>query len=149
MRAVVQRVSSASVTVAGQAIGTIGTGLLVFVGVADGDGPADVKYVASKVAGLRVFRDSEGRMNLSVAEAGGALLLVSQFTLLGDARRGRRPAFDAAAPPSHAHGIYEAVVARLRGMNLVVECGQFQADMQVALVNEGPVTILLDSRRAF
>jgi D-tyrosyl-tRNA(Tyr) deacylase len=149
VRAVVQRVSSASVTVAGQAIGTIGAGLLVFVGVAEGDGPTDVEYVASKVAGLRVFRDAEGRMNLSVAEAGGALLLVSQFTLLGDARRGRRPAFDAAAPPSHAQGIYEAVVARLRAMDLVVECGQFQADMQVALVNEGPVTILLDSRRVF
>lgn len=149
MRAVVQRVTHASVTVAGETVGAIGPGLLVFLGVADGDGPADIEYVASKVAGLRVFRDEAGRMNRSVADTGGSVLVVSQFTLLGDVRRGRRPAFDGAAPPSRAHAIYEAFIGRLRTDGLTVACGQFQADMQVALVNDGPVTILIDSRRTF
>jgi D-tyrosyl-tRNA(Tyr) deacylase len=149
VRAVVQRVSAASVTIAGQIVGTIQAGLVVLVGVADGDGPADVAYVASKVAGLRVFRDDDGRMNRSVSETGGALLVVSQFTLLGDVRRGRRPAFDAAAPPSTARDLYESLVRQLQASGLTVACGQFQADMQVSLVNDGPVTILLDSRRAF
>jgi D-tyrosyl-tRNA(Tyr) deacylase len=137
------------VTVAGETVGAIGPGLLVFLGVADGDGPADIEYVASKVAGLRVFRDEAGRMNRPVADTGGSVLVVSQFTLLGDVRRGRRPAFDGAAPPSRAHAIYEAFIGRLRADGLTVECGQFQADMQVALVNDGPVTILIDSRRTF
>jgi D-tyrosyl-tRNA(Tyr) deacylase len=149
VRAVVQRVTQASVTVSGETIGAIGPGLVVLLGVADGDGPADLEYVASKVAGLRVFRDEAGKMNLSVVDTGGAVLVVSQFTLLGDVRRGRRPAFDGAAPPSSAHAIYEAFIGRLRTEGLTVECGQFQADMQVALVNEGPVTILIDSRRTF
>lgn len=149
MRAVVQRVSQASVTVDGHTVGAIGHGLLVLLGVADGDGPADIEYVASKVAGLRVFGDEAGRMNLSVVDIGGAVLVVSQFTLLGDVRRGRRPAFDGAAPPSSAHTIYETFIDRLRTDGLTVACGQFQADMQVALVNDGPVTILIDSRRTF
>lgn len=149
MRAVVQRVTQASVTVSGETIGAIGPGLVVLLGVADGDGPADIEYVASKVAGLRVFRDEAGKMNLSVVDTGGAVLVVSQFTLLGDVRRGRRPAFDGAAPPSSARAIYEAFIGRLRAAGLTVESGQFQAEMLVALVNEGPVTILIDSRRTF
>jgi D-tyrosyl-tRNA(Tyr) deacylase len=149
VRAVVQRVTQASVTVSGETIGAIGPGLVVLLGVADGDGPADLEYVASKVAGLRVFRDEAGKMNLSVVDTGGAVLVVSQFTLLGDVRRGRRPAFDGAAPPSSARAIYEAFIGRLRAAGLTVESGQFQAEMLVALVNEGPVTILIDSRRTF
>lgn len=130
-------------------VGSIGPGLLVFVGVADGDGPADIEYMASKIAGLRVFRDADEKMNLSVVDVGGAVLVVSQFTLLGDVRRGRRPAFDGAAPPSTARSIYEALILRMRADGLTVASGRFQADMRVALVNDGPVTILLDSRRAF
>ena len=149
MRAVVQRVSQASVTVDGTIVGAIEAGLLVLLGVAEDDGPADIAYVASKVAGLRVFRDEAGRMNRSVTETGGALLVVSQFTLLGDVRRGRRPAFDMAASPSRAHELYDAVVDRLRRDALTVATGRFQADMRVALVNDGPVTILIDSRRTF
>ena len=149
MRAVVQRVSSASVAVDGLVVGAIETGLLVFVGVADEDGPADIDYVASKVTGLRVFHDADGRMNRSVSEVGGSLLVVSQFTLLGDVRRGRRPAFDAAAPPSTARVLYDALLSRLLASGLTVMSGQFQADMKVSLVNDGPVTILLDSRRTF
>ncbi|ODS59502.1 MAG: D-tyrosyl-tRNA(Tyr) deacylase [Acidobacteria bacterium SCN 69-37] len=149
MRAVVQRVSQASVTVDGTIVGAIEAGLLVLLGVAEDDGPADIAYVASKVAGLRVFRDEAGRMNRSVTETGGALLVVSQFTLLGDVRRGRRPAFDMAASPSRAHELYDAVVDRLRRDGLTVATGRFQADMRVALVNDGPVTILIDSRRTF
>ena len=149
MRAVGQRVSQASVTVDGTIVGAIEAGLLVLLGVAEDDGPADIAYVASKVAGLRVFRDEAGRMNRSVTETGGALLVVSQFTLLGDVRRGRRPAFDMAASPSRAHELYDAVVDRLRRDGLTVATGRFQADMRVALVNDGPVTILIDSRRTF
>jgi D-tyrosyl-tRNA(Tyr) deacylase len=149
VRAVVQRVRSATVHVNDERVGAIGPGLLVFLGVADGDGPADIEYITSKVAGLRVFRDTEGRMNLAVGESGGAVLVVSQFTLMGDVRRGRRPAFDAAAPPEAARALYEAFVARLRQTGLTVETGRFQADMQVSLVNDGPVTILVDSRRLF
>jgi len=149
VRAVVQRVSSASVAVDGLVVGAIETGLLVFVGVADDDGPADIDYVASKVTGLRVFHDDDGRMNRSVSEVGGSLLVVSQFTLLGDVRRGRRPAFDGAAPPSTARVLYDALLSRLLASGLTVMSGQFQADMKVSLVNDGPVTILLDSRRTF
>jgi D-tyrosyl-tRNA(Tyr) deacylase len=149
MRAVIQRVTRAEVRVAGAIVGAIDTGLVVLVGVASGDGPADLDYAASKIAGLRVFPDDDGQMNRSVAEAGGALLVVSQFTLLGDVRRGRRPAFDAAEAPPKARDMYEALIDRLRATGLRVEAGQFQAHMAVELVNDGPVTILVDSRRVF
>ena len=154
MRAVVQRVSHARVTVGERVTGEIGTGLLVFIGVERDDGPADVEYVTSKVRDLRIFDDAgdaEGRrrMNRSVVDAGGAVLVVSQFTLAGDVRRGRRPSFDAAAPPEIARGLYEDVVAALRRDRVRVETGEFQAMMRVALENDGPVTILVDSRRRF
>jgi D-tyrosyl-tRNA(Tyr) deacylase len=149
MRAVVQRVREASVCVEGTTVGAIGKGLLVFVGVGAGDGPDDVRYVAEKVRGLRVFEDDQGKMNWSVVEAGGAVLVVSQFTLLGDVRKGRRPSFEGAARPEIAGALYEDVVRDLRASGLVVETGTFQASMHVHLVNDGPVTILLDSGRAF
>jgi len=149
MRAVVQRVRSAKVTVDGESTGEIGPGLLVFVGVANGDGPADVEYVATKTRDLRIFPDDEGRMNRSIVETAGAVLVVSQFTLQGDCRKGRRPSFDAAAPGPLARSLYEDVVRRLRDSGLQVFTGVFQADMDVQLVNEGPVTLLLDSRKEF
>jgi D-tyrosyl-tRNA(Tyr) deacylase len=149
MRAVVQRVASASVTVDGRITGQIGAGLVVFVGVAPDDGPADLDYIASKIRDLRIFSDENGRMNHSVVERGGAVLMVSQFTLLADARKGRRPSFDNAAPPSLADSLYNTLVGRLRDDGLRVETGVFQAHMHVALVNDGPVTMLLDSTRAF
>jgi D-tyrosyl-tRNA(Tyr) deacylase len=149
VRAVVQRVRSASVTVEGSVAGEIGAGLLVFVGVGDGDGPADVEYIVSKTRELRIFPDEHGRMNRSVVESGGAVLVVSQFTLQGDCRKGRRPSVDGAAPGPIARALYEDVVRGLRDSRLAVATGVFQADMAVALVNDGPVTILLDSRRAF
>lgn len=121
----------------------------MLIGVADGDGPADTEYVVSKTRDLRVFDDDQGRMNRSVVDVGGAVLVVSQFTLMGDARKGRRPAFDDAAPPDVARQLYEDVVARLRATGLNVETGVFQARMRVELVNDGPVTILLDSKRTF
>ena len=147
MRAVVQRVTSASVTVAGQVIGQIGAGLLVLVGVETGDGAADVEYIASKVQNLRIFEDAAGKMNLALPDIGGALLAVSQFTLLGDARGGRRPSFIAAERPPLAEALYQQVVAAWRAQGLAVETGAFGADMAVSLVNDGPVTLLLDSRR--
>jgi D-tyrosyl-tRNA(Tyr) deacylase len=149
MRCVIQRVTRASVSVDGQVAGRIGPGLLVLLGVAKDDGPADIEYVASKIRDLRVFADEQGRMNLAVGDVGGAVLLVSQFTLLGDVRKGRRPGFDQAAPPEVARRLYEDVAARLRNTGLDVATGVFQAHMQVELVNDGPVTILLDSRRVF
>jgi D-tyrosyl-tRNA(Tyr) deacylase len=149
MRAVLQRVSSASVTVDGRQVGAIGAGLLVLVGVEQGDDTQDVAFLAGKIRDLRVFEDESGRMNRSVVDAGGGVLVVSQFTLLGDCRRGRRPSFDAAAPPEPARRLYEAVVDRLRRDGLPVETGAFQAMMDVSLVNDGPVTLLLDSRRRF
>jgi D-tyrosyl-tRNA(Tyr) deacylase len=149
LRAVVQRVSRASVHVGDRLVGAIDRGLLVLAGVARDDGPADVEYMASKILGLRVFPDEAGRMNLSVEDVGGAVLVVSQFTLLGDTRRGRRPAFGDAAAPDAARETYERLVARLRDSRLTVETGEFQAQMDVALVNDGPVTLLLDSRRMF
>jgi D-aminoacyl-tRNA deacylase len=142
-------VSSASVTIAGEVVGEIAAGLLVFAGVAKDDGPADIEYVASKIVDLRVFGDAQGRMNRSVVEIGGAVLVVSQFTLMGDVRRGRRPGFDDAASPEIAQKCYDSLVDRIRTLNVKVETGVFRADMQVALVNDGPVTILLDSRRQF
>ena len=147
MRAVVQRVASARVRVDEKVIGEIGRGLLVFAGVETSDGPDDAQYIAGKVAALRIFEDESGKMNLSVEDVGGAVLVVSQFTLAGDCRRGRRPSFDAAARPEAARPLYESLVAELRALHLMVETGEFQAHMHVELVNEGPVTLLLDSRR--
>jgi D-tyrosyl-tRNA(Tyr) deacylase len=148
MRAVVQRVLSASVTVEDAVVGRIAAGLLVLVGVAEGDGPADIEYTASKILDLRVFPDAEGKMNRSVVDTGGDVLVVSQFTLLGDVRRGRRPAFDGAAAPDHARRIYEELVERL-GTAVRVQTGVFQASMRVDSTNDGPVTVLVDSRRLF
>ncbi len=149
MRAVVQRVLSASVAVSGQEVSRIGHGLVVLLGVARTDEPTDAAYVASKVHGLRVFGDDEGRMNRSVAEVGGAVLAVSQFTLFGDARRGRRPSFVEAAEPGRARELYDAFVRELRARAVSVAEGVFQADMKLSLVNDGPVTILVDSRKQF
>ena len=149
MRAVVQRVSRARVTVGGEITGEIGAGLLVLLGVGAGDTRADADYLADKTIGLRIFEDSGGKMNLSVAEAGGAVLVVSQFTLYGDARRGKRPSFDAAAPSAVARELYEYFVERVRAAGLRPETGRFQETMQVELVNDGPVTILLDSAKVF
>ena len=149
MRAVVQRVSSASVTVQGKVAGCIDRGALVLLGVASDDTQDDVIFLARKIAGLRIFEDDEGRMNRSLVDVGGAMLVVSQFTLLGDCRKGRRPAFVAAAPPERAEELYRSFVAEVRGQNVTVETGRFREHMDVALVNDGPVTLLLDSRRQF
>jgi D-aminoacyl-tRNA deacylase len=149
MRAVVQRVSRARVSVDGQTSGEIGLGLLVLLGVGAGDARTDADYLAEKTIGLRIFEDNDGKMNLSVAEVGGAMLVVSQFTLFGDARRGKRPSFDAAAPPVQARELYEYFVERVRGAGLRCETGRFQETMRVESVNEGPVTILLDSAKVF
>jgi D-tyrosyl-tRNA(Tyr) deacylase len=147
MRAVVQRVTSARVRIGDRSVGEIGRGLLVFAGIEKGDGPEDIKYVAGKVCGLRIFEDAAGRMNLSIGEVDGAVLAVSQFTLCGDCRKGRRPSFDDAEPPASAKPLYEGLLRALRALNVKVETGEFQAHMEVELVNDGPVTILLDSRR--
>ncbi len=149
MRCVVQRVSRASVTVEGKTTGQVEKGYMVLVGVEQGDAEQDVRYCADKVAGLRVFEDENGKMNRSVKDVGGAVLAVSQFTLLGDARHGRRPSFSNAARPEEANALYEAFCQALRAENIRVETGVFQTDMQVELVNDGPVTILLDSRKGF
>ena len=149
MRALVQRVSRARVSVNGEITGEIGRGLLVLLGVGVGDTRADADYLAEKTIGLRIFEDAGGKMNLSVAEVAGALLVVSQFTLYGDVRRGKRPSFDAAAPPDEARELYEYFVAKIRAAGLRSETGRFQETMQVELVNEGPVTILLDSAKGF
>jgi D-tyrosyl-tRNA(Tyr) deacylase len=149
MRAVVQRVSRARVTVDNTVTGEIGLGLLVLLGVGAGDTHAQADYLAEKTIGLRIFEDEAGKMNLSVADVGGALLVVSQFTLYGDARKGKRPSFDAAAPPQSARELYEYFVDKARATGLRCETGHFQETMQVELVNEGPVTILLDSAKTF
>jgi len=149
VRSVIQRVSSASVSVDSQVISQIGLGLLVLVGVAEGDSAADIEYTSGKIRELRIFPDEDGRMNRSVVEAGGSVLVVSQFTLLGDVRRGRRPGFDAAAPPDLARTLYDQLVERLRSDGLPIATGVFQAHMAVELVNDGPVTILIDSRKVF
>ena len=149
MRAVVQRVSSASVTVRGEVVGAIDRGLLVLLGVAHDDTQADVIYTAAKVVGLRIFEDDEGKMNRSLAETGGAMLVVSQFTLYGDCRKGRRPSFIEAARPELASALYESFCAEVRGQGIRVETGRFQEHMDVALVNDGPVTLLIDSRKTF
>lgn len=149
MRAVVQRVTRASVTVDGQTIGEIGKGLVVLLGVAVDDTEKDAQYLAEKIAALRVFDDEAGRMNLSVKDTGGALLVISQFTLYGDVRRGLRPSWIEAAPPEAADPLYEYFVEQLRRLVNQVATGSFQKMMQVELVNDGPVTILLDSRKTF
>jgi len=149
MRAVVQRVSRASVSVEGSVTGEIATGLLVLLGVGQEDEPSDAGYLADKIAGLRIFEDEDEKMNRSVVEVGGAILAVSQFTLYGDVRRGKRPSFDAAARPERARELYEYFVSRVRSHGVRCETGVFQAMMQVELVNSGPVTILIDSRKAF
>jgi len=149
VRAVVQRVTSAKVTVGERVTGEIGPGLLVLLGVEQGDGPADLQYIVSKVRELRIFADADGKMNLSVLDVQGGVLVVSQFTLSGDARNGRRPSFASAAPPQIARALYEEVVRELQFSGLQVATGEFQAMMQVSLVNDGPVTILLDSRKTF
>jgi D-tyrosyl-tRNA(Tyr) deacylase len=149
MRAVAQRVSRAKVTVEGKIVGEIGSGLLVLLGVAKEDAEADAIYLAEKIVGLRVFEDEAGKMNRSVHHTGGSVLAVSQFTLYGDVRRGKRPSFDDAAPPELARRLYEFFVERIREAGLRCETGQFQAKMTVELLNEGPVTILLDSKKAF
>ena len=149
MRAVVQRVSRARVTVNGEIAGKIGLGLLVLLGIGQDDAEADAIYLAEKIAGLRVFEDAEGKMNRSVQEVGGSVLAVSQFTLYGDVRRGKRPSFDGAAPPEKARRLYEFFVEQIRAAGLRCETGRFQEMMQVELANEGPVTILLDSGKAF
>ena len=147
MRAVLQRVSTAEVTVDGRRVGGIAAGLLVLLGVERGDGPADVAYTADKIADLRCFADEHDRMNRSVADIGGGVLVVSQFTLCGDTRKGLRPSLDAAAPPEEARLLYEDVVRLLRGRGLAVQSGEFQAMMAVSLVNDGPVTFIVDSRK--
>jgi len=149
MRAVVQRVSRAQVTVDGVVIGKIGRGMLVLLGVSRSDREADADYLADKITGLRIFEDPNGKMNLSVAEISGGVLVVSQFTLYGDVRRGKRPSFDAAAPPEPARQLYEYFVERIRAAGLPCQTGRFQERMEVELVNDGPVTILLDSSKAF
>ena len=149
MRAVIQRVEKASVSVEGEIKGQIGAGFLVLIGVEEGDGDADFKYIADKVPNLRVFEDEQGKMNRSLLDVGGELLAVSQFTLLGDARGGRRPSFITAARPETADPMYERLVADWRVRGIRVETGVFGAHMKVSLVNDGPVTILLDSRRRF
>jgi D-aminoacyl-tRNA deacylase len=149
MRAVVQRVSRSQVTVNGQITGQIGLGLLVLLGVGDDDTESDANYLAEKIRGLRVFEDAQGKMNHSVEDVRGGVLAVSQFTLYGDVRRGKRPSFGAAAPPQKARQLYELFVKQLRAAGLRCETGRFQEMMSVELVNEGPVTILLDSGKEF
>jgi D-tyrosyl-tRNA(Tyr) deacylase len=145
MRVVVQRVSSAAVVVEGETAGAIGTGLLLLCGIHGSDGPAELKWMADKVVNLRIFEDEEGKMNLSVLDVGGGVLAVSQFTLYGDCRRGRRPSFTEAAPPEQADRLYKDFVSLLKERVEHVEQGVFQAHMDVSLINDGPVTILLDS----
>ena len=149
MRAVLQRVSRASVSVNDRTTATIERGILALVGVEAGDGPADIAFIANKIRDVRIFPDAAGKMNLSVQDANGAVLVVSQFTIMGDVRKGRRPAFDAAEAPEKARATYESLLHELRQSGLRVEAGVFQAHMDVELVNDGPVTILLDSRKLF
>ena len=147
MRAVVQRVTSAKVEVDGAVCGEIGSGVLVLLGVAKGDTTAEADFLAAKITQLRIFSDPQGKMNLSLVDTGGALLAVSQFTLYGDCRKGRRPSFDAAAPPEDARALYEYFVAAVRATGVHVATGVFQADMAVTLVNDGPVTLIVESAR--
>ena len=144
MKAVIQRVTSASVTVAGQTVGQIGPGIMVLLGVEKGDAEAQADWLVEKIINLRLFSDDAGKMNLSLTDINGALLVVSQFTLAGNCAKGRRPSFDTAAPPDEGKRLYEYFVAAARRTGLPVETGIFQADMQVALVNDGPVTFILE-----
>lgn len=146
MRVVVQRVSSASVTVDGEIVGQIGKGFLILLGVADGDSELQMRLMADKVSGLRIFEDEAGKMNLGLADVDGAVLVVSQFTLLGDCRKGRRPSFIGAAAPELAERLYEQFAEEIRAKGIPVATGRFRANMQVSLVNDGPVTLLLDTR---
>jgi D-aminoacyl-tRNA deacylase len=149
LRAVVQRVSRAQVSVGDEIVGKIGSGLLVLLGVGKSDTVADADYLAAKITGLRVFEDENGKMNLSLVDTDGAILAVSQFTLYGDVRKGKRPSFDDAAPPQLANDLYQHFVQKIRDAGIPCEAGRFQTMMKVELVNNGPVTILLDSTRAF
>lgn len=149
MRSVVQRVKHASVTVNGEKVGTIAAGLLVLLAVGQEDGADDISWMADKIVGLRIFEDQGGKMNCSVMDVGGEILLVSQFTLYGDCRKGKRPSFSTAAPPEMARALFEKSVEGIRSYGIKVETGIFQAEMDVELVNDGPVTILLDSKKKF
>lgn len=149
MRAVVQRVEEAEVTVSGERVGESGPGLVVYLGVGQGDSTADCRYLAEKIAGLRIFEDESGRMNLSIRDTAGSILCISQFTLYGDCRKGRRPSFTGAAPPAEAASLFEEFCSRLRKEGITVATGRFGAMMRIAQVNDGPVTILLDSGKAF
>lgn len=149
MRAVVQRVREAQVLVEGRTVGKIGEGLLVFLGIAHSDEEGDADYLVSKILHLRIFRDSEGKFNRSLPDTGGSLLVVSQFTLLGDCRKGRRPSFSDAAPPGQARRLYDYFIASVAAHAIPVASGEFQAMMDVHLINDGPVTMLLDSKRTF
>ena len=144
-----QRVKNAHVGVDGEIVGRIGPGLMVLLGVADGDGPDDVRYMVDKIPNLRIFDDADGKMNLSCLDVGGGVLAVSQFTLLGDCRRGRRPSFTAAAGPDSANALYEQFVQGVKALGVDVETGVFRAEMEVGLINHGPVTIMLDSAKSF
>ena len=149
MRAVVQRVKKSSVTVEDKITGAIGQGLMVLIGVEDGDSEKDAEYIADKICGLRIFEDEQGKMNLSVKDIAGEVLAVSQFTLLADARKGRRPSFTKAAAPDEANELYRKVIEKISAENINVEEGVFQAEMMVEIHNDGPVTILLDSNKMF
>jgi D-tyrosyl-tRNA(Tyr) deacylase len=149
MRSVVQRVKRAAVTVNGEIVGQIAAGLLVLLAVGLDDGVEDLTWMVDKLVGLRIFEDEEGKMNRSVQNVGGEILMVSQFTLYGDCRSGKRPSFTTAAPPERAKALYEEVVEAIRGFGLKVETGVFQAEMDVELINNGPVTLLLDSKKKF
>ena len=149
MRAVVQRVKSSSVSIQGETVGEIGKGLLILLGVGNNDTKTDASYLAAKIIGLRVFEDDQDKMNLSVQDISGSILVVSQFTLFGDCRRGRRPSYSEAAKPEEAVKLYEQFVNELRSLGLTVATGVFQAHMQVELINDGPVTLLLDSKKLF
>jgi len=146
MRAVIQRVKSAGVDVEGRLTGEIGKGLLVFVGVGKGDNEGDISYMTSKIPELRIFEDPSGKFNLSLRDVHGEILIVSQFTLYGDCRRGRRPSFTEAEDPQVAKNLYEQFVSKMKGLDIPVQTGEFQANMEVRLINDGPVTLLLDSR---
>ncbi|MDD6484521.1 MAG: D-aminoacyl-tRNA deacylase [Clostridiales bacterium] len=149
MRAVIQRIERAAVSVSGETVGSVKKGLLIFLGVGKGDDEQDIKYIADKALALRIFEDEDGKMNLSVTDIGGELLVISQFTLYGDCRKGRRPSFDFAMPPKDANIMYERFVEYIKKSGLKTETGIFGADMQVELVNDGPVTINLDSKKLY
>ena len=149
MRAVIQRVEKANVTVEGTSVGEIDQGLLVLLAVEASDGPEDLDFLKKKILNLRVFEDGEGKMNLSLREAGGSILMVSQFTLYGDLRKGNRPSFSRAAPPAQARELYQELIDQLRSEGVTVEAGEFQAMMKVALVNDGPVTLIVDSSKQY